>query len=111
MQASRFERNTTLIRALVTLFLVIFACLPALAEKHQASPALTDGEVRKVDMAAKRITIKHGPIRNLDMPAMTMAFPVANPALLEQFKPGDKVRFEAQNIGDTVTVTAIEKLK
>jgi Cu/Ag efflux protein CusF len=70
---------------------------------------LSEGEVRKVDFAAGKITIKHGPIVHLEMPAMTMAFPVRDAALLEQVRPGDKVRFEAQRIGGAITVTAIEK--
>ncbi|MEO8144635.1 MAG: copper-binding protein [Betaproteobacteria bacterium] len=75
-------------------------------EKHHQS-ALTDGEVRKVDKDAKKITIKHGPIQNLDMPAMTMVFQVKDPALLEQVKTGDKVKFEAQKLGGAFTVTRI----
>ena len=96
-------------RFLVTLFCALLVALPALANKHQPSPALTEGEVRKVDIAARKITIQHGPILNLEMPAMTMAFPVKDAAVLEQVKPGDKVRFQAQKIGGVITVTSIEK--
>jgi Cu/Ag efflux protein CusF len=70
-----------------------------------------DGEIRKVDREAKKITIKHGPIQNLDMPAMTMVFQVRDPAMLQQVKAGDKVRFEAEKPGDVYTVTKIEVLK
>lgn len=73
-----------------------------------AQAALTDGEIRKVDKEAKKITIKHGPIATLDMPAMTMVFQVKDPAVLEQVKPGDKVKFEAQKLGGAYTVTRIE---
>jgi Cu/Ag efflux protein CusF len=66
-------------------------------------------EVRKVDKEAKKITLKHGPIPNLDMPAMTMVFRVQDPAMLEQVKAGDKVRFAAENIKGQITVTRIEK--
>ena len=85
--------------------LIAIAVLPAFAQ------SLTEGEVRKVDRDAKKITIKHGPIQNLDMPAMTMVFQVKDPAMLEQVKAGDKVKFEAQKLGDAFTVTAIEKAK
>jgi Cu/Ag efflux protein CusF len=70
---------------------------------------LADGEVKKVDRDASKITLKHGPIRNLDMPAMTMVFLVKDPALLEKVKPGDKVSFAAEKIGGAYTVTAIER--
>ncbi len=72
---------------------------------HEVAPA--DGEVRKVDKDAKKITIKHGPIQNLDMPAMTMVFQVKDPAMLEQVKAGDKVKFQAEKIGGRFTVTRI----
>jgi Cu/Ag efflux protein CusF len=67
--------------------------------------------VRKVDKSAKKITIKHGPLANLDMPAMTMVFQVKDPAMLEQVKAGDKVKFEAEKIGAAYTVTRIEPVK
>ena len=74
----------------------------------QTSEALSEGEVRKVDKDAKKITIKHGPLANLDMPSMTMVFQVKDPALLEQAKTGDKVRFQAEKVGATYFVTKIE---
>ena len=73
--------------------------------------ALTDGEVRKVDKDAKKITIKHGPLANLDMPAMTMVFQVKDPAMLDKVKAGDKVKFQAEKIGGAFTVTQIEAAK
>ena len=75
-------------------------------EKHHQG-ALTEGEVRKVDKDAKKITIKHGPMPSFDMPAMTMVFQVKDPALLEKVKAGDKVKFEAQKLGGAFTVTSI----
>lgn len=72
---------------------------------------LSEGEVRKVDSDAKKITIKHGPLANLDMPAMTMVFQVTDPALLEQAKAGDKIRFRAEKIGGTYVVTRMEAVK
>ena len=66
------------------------------------------GEVRKIDESAGKITLKHGEIKNLDMPPMSMAFAVKDPALLGKVKVGDKVRFAADKIDGTYTVTAIE---
>ena len=81
------------------------------AEQVAQAAALSQGEVRKVDKDAKKITIKHGPIQNLDMPPMTMVFRVKEPGMLELVKAGDKVKFEAQNIGGSLTVTKIEPVK
>ncbi|MGH8675557.1 MAG: copper-binding protein [Burkholderiales bacterium] len=75
------------------------------------SQELAEGEVRKVDKEAKKITIKHGPMPSFDMPAMTMVFQVKDPALLDKVKPGDKVQFEAQRLGGAFTVTKIETAK
>lgn len=73
--------------------------------------AMTLGEVRKVDLGAQTITLKHGDIANLDMPGMTMAFRVKSPDVLKQVKAGDKVRFSAEMPAGVLTVTAIEVLK
>ena len=78
------------------------------AKGAQPGGALAEGEVRKVDKDAKKITIKHGPIQNLDMPAMTMVFQVKSPGMLDYFKAGDKVRFSAEKPGGVLTVTRIE---
>jgi Cu(I)/Ag(I) efflux system periplasmic protein CusF len=78
-------------------------------DAHHPSAALSDGEVRKVDKDAKKITIKHGPLANLDMPAMTMVFQVADPAMLEQVRAGDKVKFEAEKIGGGYRITKIAR--
>jgi Cu(I)/Ag(I) efflux system protein CusF len=75
------------------------------------SAALTEGEVRKVDKSARKITIKHGPIPNIDMPAMTMVFQVKDPAMLGRVKAGDKVKFHVENFGGAYTVTSIEPAK
>src|SRR5262245_34778281 len=71
-------------------------------DHHTAAPAakaakaeMSEGEVRKVDKEGKKITLKHGPLKNLDMPPMTMAFQVTDPAMLDKVKVGDKVRFVA----------------
>jgi Cu/Ag efflux protein CusF len=77
----------------------------------QEATALSQGEVRKVDKEAKKITIKHGPLANLDMPAMTMVFQVKDPALLDQAKPGDKVSFRAEKEGGTYFLTELKLAK
>jgi Cu(I)/Ag(I) efflux system protein CusF len=74
----------------------------------QQGGALSDGEVRKVDKDAKKITIKHGPLANLDMPPMTMVFQVKDPAMLDKVKAGDKVKFQAEKVGGAFTVMSIE---
>lgn len=81
---------------------------PEPAKVAQAAAPMTDGEVRKVDMETKKITIRHGAIENLGMPPMTMVFQVKDPALLDQVKAGDKIRFNAEKSGGAFTVTRIE---
>lgn len=79
---------------------------PALATSHASS-----AEVVKIDKSAGKITLKHGPIKNLDMDSMTMVFRVADPALLDKAKAGDKVRFEADRINGAITITTMDKAK
>ncbi|MGB4060730.1 MAG: copper-binding protein [Burkholderiaceae bacterium] len=83
---------------------------------HHAAPAvqaaapatdLTDGEVRKLDLDTGKVTLKHGPIKSLDMPPMTMVF-TADKALLTPLKVGDKVRFKVVHQGGTYVVTDIQ---
>lgn len=101
--------------------LIAAACLagaPAVAQQHadhghgqQAASAATDttdGEIKKVDKASGKLTIKHGELKNLGMGSMTMVFRVKDAALLEKVKAGDKVRF---TVDGTMTVTAIEAAK
>lgn len=76
-----------------------------------AAAEMSQGEIRKVDMEAKKITIKHGEIKNLDMPGMTMVFQVKEEALLSKVKVGDKVRFTAEKIGGAIVVTDIQAAK
>lgn len=70
-----------------------------------------DGEVKKVDLEAGKVTLKHGEIKNLDMPAMQMAFRVADPSWLKTLQVGDKVRFSADKVGGQFTVTSIDVKK
>lgn len=72
---------------------------------------VADGEVRRVDREGRKITLKHGPIPKLDMPAMSMAFAVKDAAMLDRVKVGDQVRFRIEKIGETYTITAIERAR
>ena len=76
-----------------------------------AQADMADAEVRRVDKSANKITLRHGEIKNLEMPAMTMVFQVKDPALLDTVKPGDKVKFRAEKIGGSYVVTTIEPAK
>ena len=69
------------------------------------------GEIRKVDKDTKKITIKHGEIKNLDMPGMTMLFQVKDPAMLDMVKAGDKVKFKAEKAATGIVVTEIQVAK
>lgn len=87
----------------------IAAAMLAAAGSVQAQAPMTDGEVRKVE--GDKITLKHNEIKSLDMPAMTMVFKVANPALIARLHPGDKVRFTAEKVGGQYTITKLEAAK
>jgi Cu(I)/Ag(I) efflux system periplasmic protein CusF len=73
-----------------------------------AAPGMTEGEIRKVDKDAGKLTIKHAEIKNLDMPAMTMVFQVKDRAMLDKLQPGSKVRFNAVHEAGKFMVTEIE---
>ena len=109
--------KTTVISSLLAAVLAI----PALADENhhkkeaasatgasQSASAMSDGEVRRVDKDAKKITLRHGPLANLDMPAMTMVFQVKDPEMLDQVKVGDKIKFQAEKVGGAFTVVNIE---
>lgn len=80
--------------------------LAALAAQAQAY----EGEVRKIEKAQAKITLRHGELKALDMPPMTMIFRVANPTMLDNLAVGDRVRFDAAKVDGNYTVTAIHKL-
>ncbi|ABQ39792.1 copper-binding protein [Bradyrhizobium sp. BTAi1] len=87
---------------------VIVAALLATA----ASAEDINGEVKKIDASAGKITLKHGPAKSLGMDeGMTMVYRVKDPAMLQQVKVGDKVKFEAENTDGGVTVTKLQKSK
>ena len=76
-----------------------------------AEHALSDGEVRKIDKETGKITIRHGPIKHLDMPPMSMVFTAKDPALLDMAKVGDKIRFHVIDEGGKLIVTDIQPAK
>ena len=78
--------------------------LPALAQQ-------VNGTVKKVDEAQGKLTIDHGPIKNLDMDAMSMVFRAGDPAMLKGLKSGDKIKFDADRVNGQITVTKLQKTK
>jgi Cu(I)/Ag(I) efflux system periplasmic protein CusF len=93
------------------------APMPAAGETKTELPAsksalpMTEAEIRKIDVENKKITLKHGEIKNLDMPGMTMVFQVKDAAMLEKVKTGDKVKFTADKVNGAFTVMSIEIAK
>ncbi|MDO9075748.1 MAG: copper-binding protein [Rubrivivax sp.] len=83
--------------------------LAGLAGSAQAQTTTAGGEVTKLDKVASRVTLRHGEIKNLDMPPMTMTFRVRDAKLLDGLAVGDRVRFAAERIEGQYTVTALTK--
>ena len=90
-------------------FTIALSSIAATLALLAAAPArATEGEVRKIDHAQGKLTIKHGEIKNLDMPPMTMVFQVKDAAMLDQLKVGDKIRFVVEKAASGYVVTAIQ---
>jgi len=81
---------------------------PVASATAPVADEMADAEVRKVDKDAARLTLKHGEIKSLDMPPMTMVFSVRDKAMLDGLKAGDKLRFRAVNEQGKLTVTEIQ---
>lgn len=92
----------------VMMFFVVcgLTATSAMADEHDA---MTKGELRKIDQAGQRVTLRHGPIDNLKMPPMTMVFRVQDASDLEGLTAGDKVRFHAEEENGSYVVTELEK--
>ena len=87
----------------------LIALISTLTLAQAPAKDMAEAEVRKVDKEAKKITLKHGPIKNLEMPAMTMVFQVKDAALLDKVAAGDKVKFTAEQQQGAYVVTGVEK--
>ncbi len=88
------------------------ATAPAAAPTQPAAPVakeMADAEVRKVDKEAKKVTLKHGPIKSLDMPSMTMVFQVRDEKLFDKLVSGEKIKFTAEQLQGAYVVTGVEK--
>ena len=84
----------------------------SLAQSAAAQSGMIDGQVVKIDESAGKITIKHGPIKKLDMDeGMTMVFKAQDPVMLKELKAGDKVKFEPDRVNGQFTVTKIQKVR
>jgi Cu(I)/Ag(I) efflux system periplasmic protein CusF len=92
-------------KTLVAALLLSFTSLTTATA--QVAPELAQGEVRKVDLDAGKLTLKHGPIKHLDMPPMTMVFRVKDAKLMDGLKAGDKVEFAVRAEGNNYVVTQI----
>jgi Cu(I)/Ag(I) efflux system periplasmic protein CusF len=111
-------KNSTLI---LTAALSLFAAhsfaqtaAPAAPATATTAPApmvkdMAEAEVRKVDKDAKKVTLKHGPIKNLDMPSMTMVFQVRDEKLFDKLAAGEKIKFTAEQLQGAYVVTGVEK--
>ena len=82
----------------------LMVALPAAAQS-------VSGTVTKVDEPQGKLTINHGPIKNLDMDAMTMVFRAGDPAMLRGLKAGTKIKFDADRVNGQITVTKLQKAK
>ena len=89
--------------------LVVAALALSMATPLWAQAPATKAEVTKIDKAGGRVTLKHEEIKNLDMPAMTMAYRVSKPDLLDGLAVGSRIRFTAERIDGQYTVTSISK--
>ncbi len=83
----------------------------AKAKQKSIAASVSEGEIKKIDMEGGKLTIKSGPLKNLDMPAMTMSFRVSEPAVLGRLKAGDKINFVAEMVGGQLTATQLKVKK
>ena len=122
MKISKLLQTLSIATFLISSTAIVHAASHAAAPASAAlSAAKTDvaksnlpmatAEIRKIDIENKKITLKHGEIKNLDMPGMTMVFAVKDTAMLDKLAAGDKVMFTADKVGSTFTVMSIEKAK
>ncbi|AMO99293.1 copper binding periplasmic CusF family protein [Collimonas arenae] len=110
-------KTRSILPATITLALAASFHLPLAAIASEAvaasveAAAMSVGEVKKIDKEAGKITIKHGPLANLDMPPMTMVFRVSDPAMLNQLQAGDQIKFVAERENGALTVMKMDVVK
>lgn len=85
------------------------ATIAFLAIALPAAAQSVNGTVTKVDESQAKLTINHGPIKNLDMEGMTMVFRASDPGMLKGLKAGDKIKFDADRVNGQITVTKLQK--
>jgi len=123
LQSNRSFKSSPTMKTITIAILFVALATPVLAQhkaeghsaNHPTAAAsaadMTEGEIRKVDKDAKKLTIKHGEIKSLDMPPMTMVFQVKDASVLDKVKAGDKVRFVVQKFDAGLVVTDIQAAK
>ncbi|MGJ7491395.1 copper-binding protein [Variovorax sp. ZT4R33] len=108
MNKIRFAIAASTAALLVSLTGMTGAQTASASAAASTSAEMAEGEVRKVDKENQKLTIKHGPLKNLDMPGMTMVFQVQDAAMLDKVQAGDKVRFIAEKLDGKFTVTKMD---
>ena len=123
LQFNRSFKSSPTMKTITIATLFVALATPVLAQQkseghsahHPTAAAsaadMTEGEIRKVDKDAKKLTVKHGEIKSLDMPPMTMVFQVKDASVLDKLKVGDKVRFVVQKSDTGFVVTDIQAAK
>ncbi len=108
---NRFTQTLAAIAAAVVTLAAIPTVVHAQTDNKMDMSQMTDGEIRKVDKDAGKVTIKHGEIKNLEMSGMTMVFTAKEKSLLDKVQAGDKVKFAVINDGGKMVVTDILTVK
>jgi Cu/Ag efflux protein CusF len=103
--------SAALLFALLSMHLSAQTAGTALPTTVNAPKNMAEAEVRKIDKEAKKVTLKHGPIKNLDMPGMTMVFQVRDASLFDKMAAGDKILFTAEQMQGAYVVTGVEKVE
>jgi len=96
---------------MMTMQKMVLVLLMACSVGAMAAATPADGEIRKVDKEAAKLTIRHGELKDLGMAPMTMVFRVQDKAMLNQVAAGDKVRFTAAKVDGALTVTTLETVR
>ena len=95
----------------ISTVIAAIAIIIAMPLQAAGSADMTDAEVRKTNKGGGKVALKHGEIKDRDVPQMTMVFNVKEKAMLDKLQPGDKVKFKAVNDAGKYTVTEIQSAK